>query len=251
MTVPEPPVDVGLFVYAVVPAERDLPEGVTGVDGSSLALVPYGDIGAVVGEVTIERPPGRRADLTAYAAVMEALLPAGPVAPIAFGCVMPDDRAVVAELLAPREAELVALLSRLEGHVQYNVRAGYVEETVLAEIVRSNPEIERLRERTRDVPEDARVGDRIRLGELVSQAWERLARLDADHLLGAVAPMVSAHAVRRDPGPGAALDAALLVDTARSQELEDTLEHLAETAHGRLRLSLVGPLAPYDFVGAS
>jgi hypothetical protein len=63
--------------------------------------------------------------------------------------------------------------------------------------------------------------------------------------------MVSAHAVRRDPGPGAALDAALLVDTARSQELEDTLEHLAETAHGRLRLSLVGPLAPYDFVGAS
>ena len=251
MTAPNTSVDVGLFVYAVVPAERELPEGVVGVDGSPLALVPYGDIGAVVGEVAWERPPGRRADLTAYAAVMEALLPGGVVAPISFGCVMPDDHAVVAELLAPREAELTSLLAQLDGQVQYNVRAGYEEGAVLAEIVRGNPEIERLRERTRDVPEDALVGERIRLGELVSQAWERLARLDADHLLSAVVPVVTAHSVRREPGPAAALDAALLVDTARAQELEDTLEDLAATTQGRLRLSLVGPLAPYDFVGTA
>ena len=42
---------------------------------------------------------------------------------------------------------------------------------------------------------------------------------------------------------------ALLVDRARSQELEDHLEYLAEQAHGRMQLTLLGPLAPYDFVG--
>jgi Gas vesicle synthesis protein GvpL/GvpF len=241
----------GLFVYAVVRAERDLPEGLVGVDGSPVALVPYGEIGAVVGEVALDRPPGRRADLTAYSAVMEALLPGGAVAPIGFGVVVPDEHAVVAEVLAPREDGFTALLEQLDGRVQYNVRASYVEEAILAEIVRGDPEIQRLRDRTRDIPEDAGVGDRIRLGELVSQTWERLARVDADHLLTEVAPVVTAHAVRRDPGPAAALDAALLVETARSQELEDTLEALAEQADGRMQLRLVGPLAPYDFVGSA
>ncbi|HEY3529310.1 MAG TPA: GvpL/GvpF family gas vesicle protein [Nocardioides sp.] len=241
----------GLFVYAVVRAERDLPEGLVGVDGNPVALVPYGEIGAVVGEIALDRPPGRRADLTAYSAVMEALVPGGAVAPIRFGYVLRDDHEVVAEVLAPREDELTDLLEQLEGRVQYNVRASYVEDTVLAEIVRGDPEIRRLRDRTRDLPEDAGVGDRIRLGELVSQTWERLARVDADHLLTVVAPVVAAHAVRREPGPSAALDAALLVETERSQELEDTLEMLAEQASGRMQLRLVGPLAPYDFVGTA
>jgi len=241
----------GLFVYAVVQADHDLPDGVTGVDGSPLALVPYGGLGAVVGTVALARPAGRRADLTAYSAVMEALLPGRAVAPISFGTVMPDEQTVIAEMLAPREAHLSRLLQELDGRVQYNVRASYVEDAVLAEIVESDPEIRHLRERTRDLPEDARMGDRIRLGELVSQAWEHRARLDADHLLAQVVPIVSAHAVRREPGPQAALDAALLVDRARSQELEDQLESLAEQADGRMQLTLLGPLVPYDFVGSA
>ena len=50
--------DRGLFVYAVVPSARALPDGVVGVDGSPLALVPYGDLAAVVGDVALDRPPG-------------------------------------------------------------------------------------------------------------------------------------------------------------------------------------------------
>ena len=241
----------GLFVYAVVRADRALPEGLAGVDGAPLTLLPYGSIAAVVGEVALERPPGRRADLTAYGAVMEALVDGGPVAPISFGCVMPDEQTVVAELLALREPGLTALLDQLQGRVQYNLRATYVEELALREIADADPEIVRLRERTRDVPEDARVEERIRLGELVARAWDRLARADAEHLLSQTTSMLAAHSLRRDPGPSAALDAALLVERDRSQELEDALELLAEQAHGRLSLSLVGPLAPYDFVGGS
>jgi hypothetical protein len=243
--------EVGLFVYAVVEANHDLPDGLAGVDGSSLWLVPSGAVAAVVGEVALDRPPGRRADLAAYAEVMEALLPGGPVAPFRFGCVLPDEDAVAEQLLAPREAELTVMLDQVRGQVQYNLRADYVEETALAEIVQADPEIRQLRARTSEAPEGSRMGERIRLGELVARAWERLARVDADHLLDEVSPTLTAHAVRREPGPATALDAALLVDVARSQELEDSLERLAQESDGRLRLRLVGPLVPYDFVGAS
>jgi hypothetical protein len=243
--------DTALFVYAVVRADRDLPSDLSGLDGSAVALVPHGDIGAVVSELPVDRPAARRADLTAYSDVMEALVPGGTVAPIRFGCLVPDDGAVVSELLAPREGELTALLEWLDGRVQYNVRASYVEDAVLAEIVQGDPEIQHLRERTRGLPEDVGIDARIRLGELVSQAWSHVARDDADRLLATLVPMVTAHTVRREPGPQAAVDAALLVETKRAQELEDALEDLAEQASGRMQLRLVGPLAPYDFVGAA
>ena len=45
------------------------------------------------------------------------------------------------------------------------------------------------------------------------------------------------------------LEAALLVDRDRVSELEEVLEVVAETVHERVELRLVGPMAPYDFVG--
>ena len=45
------------------------------------------------------------------------------------------------------------------------------------------------------------------------------------------------------------LDVALLVDDDRRAEFEEHLEGLAEAVHERIRLRLVGPVAPYDFVG--
>jgi Gas vesicle synthesis protein GvpL/GvpF len=43
----------------------------------------------------------------------------------------------------------------------------------------------------------------------------------------------------------------LLVDNDRVSALEETLEELAAAAHERLTIRLLGPMAPYDFVGDS
>jgi hypothetical protein len=237
-----------LFVYAVVPADRDLPKDVTGVDDGALELVPYGPIAAVVGEMS-DRPPGRRADLTAYSNVVEALASVGTVAPMRFGSVVPDREVVVEEILAPRADDLAEVLAELEGRTQYHLRVTFVEEAVLTEITESDPRVRELREVTRDLPEDAMVGERIRLGELVTRSWERWAYADADRILGELVPMISTHRVRREPGLSSVLDLAMLVDADRSQEVEDHLEHMAAESAGRLHFRLAGPMAPYDFVG--
>jgi hypothetical protein len=239
-----------LFVYAVVPADRELPDGLTGVDDAPVELVQHGPVAAVVGRMAADRPPGRRADLTAYSSVVDALAPEGAVAPMRFGTVVADHDTLLDELLAPRADDLAAELAELEGTTQYHLRVTYVEDAVLVEITAADPRVRALREATRGLPEDARVGDRIKLGELVTRAWERWAHADADRILAEIVPMVTTYRMRREPGLSAVLDVALLVDRDRAQELEDRLEAMAAEAHVRMRLRLAGPMAPYDLVGS-
>jgi gas vesicle protein GvpL/GvpF len=240
----------GVFVYAVVPHSFDLPEGLTGVDGAPIELVPYGAVAAVVGPMVAARSTGRRADLTAYSSVLDGLAARGAVAPMRFGTVVSDQDVLVDELLAPRMDELTRQLRELEGMTQYHLRATYVEEAVLMEITEADARVRRLREATRDLPEEACIAERVRLGELVTRSWERWANADADRILAELSVIVSAYRVRREPGLSAVMDVALLVEVQRAQELEDRLEAIAAEAHERLKFRLAGPMAAYDFVGS-
>ena len=71
---------------------------------------------------------------------------------------------------------------------------------------------------------------------------------DSEGILRLVEPHVLE--LRERPGTGVdrVFDVAMLVDRSRRQEVEDALEELAEAVHERIRLSLTGPLPPYDFV---
>jgi hypothetical protein len=241
--------ETALFVYAVVPSDRGVPDGVAGVDGAAIELVSFGSVAAVVSAMSADRPPVRRADLTAYSAVIEALAADGPVAPMRFGTVVSNHDVLVQDLLAPRADGLVRQLAEVEGRRQYHLRVTYVEDAVLTEIAEADPRVRHLREATRDLPEDASVGERIKLGELVTRSWEQWAHADADRILAELVPMLSTYRVRREPGLSAVLDLALLVDDERSQEVEDRLEAMAAEAAGLIRFRLAGPMAPYDFVG--
>ncbi|GAA3819458.1 GvpL/GvpF family gas vesicle protein [Nocardioides panacisoli] len=239
----------GLLVYAVVSADQALPH-VSGVGDGPLSSVGHGGVAAVVGPAPAEGSTGP-ADLRAYHEVVDALAASGPVAPVRFGYVLTDEQQVVTDVLAPRAEELGDLLAALAGRTELKVRARYIEEAVLAEVVRSDPEIRTLRERTRDVPEEVSWSDRVRLGELVAHAVEAKRRDEAADLWDLVAP----HVVEMRETPGTGLDhllaVALLVDDDRVSVLEEALEAYAEAAHERVRVRLTGPLPPYDFVGGA
>ena len=241
--------ETGYYVYGVVRADADrVPEGLVGVDGAAVQTVEHGPVAAVVGLIGLDRPPGRRADLVAHSEVLDKLVASGPVVPVQFGSVMADAESIVEDLLGPNVEHFAMILDELAGRVQYNLRATYHEPVVLAEVVAADPEIAALRERTRDLPEDSAYGERVRLGELVARALDDKRVFDTDVLLDAVLPSVAAHNVRSGGGVDHLLDVALLVDDDRRADFEEQLEGLAEAVHERIRLRLVGPVAPYDFV---
>lgn len=236
------------YIYGVVTADSSMPADLAGIEEGGVDYVEHGDVAAVVGTITVGRPLGRRADLMAYSDVLDAIAAAGAVIPIRFGTVLPTRDDVVTELLAPNEAHFLAVLEELAGRVQYNLKGRYDEETVLAEVVTENPEIARLREQTRDVPEDVSYPERVRLGELVANALEDKRGQDGDAVMDLLLPHTVAYNVRDGEGVDHLLDVAFLVDAAQRDDFGAAAEKAGAAMGDRARLRMLGPLAPYDFV---
>ncbi|MBM0124620.1 GvpL/GvpF family gas vesicle protein [Pimelobacter simplex] len=233
-----------LLVFGVVPAPDDGPPVI--LNDSSAMAVAHSGVAAVVAPVRLDRPAGR-AELKQYQAVLDDVVAQTAVVPVRFGTVLEDEEAVL-EFLARQHDQLGLALDRLRGHRQYNLRVTYREEEVLAQLVAGEPEIEALRNRTKDLPEDASYADRIRLGELIARALEARAADDARPLLDTIAPLAADLRVRQQPGGLQVLDVALLVEDQRAEQMLDALEALASENRDLLVFRAVGPLPAYDFV---
>jgi hypothetical protein len=249
LPLPDAGAGTGWFVYGIANRSVSVPEDLRGVDEQPLHLLTYGDLAALASPALLDRPPGRRAEILAYTRVLDTLAHDGAVAPVRFGSIFADDQDVVDHVLATSAEDLTALLEDLEGRVQLRLTATYRQETLLSELVGSDPEIARLRELTREAPEEAFHAERVRLGQLVAAAVEQTREDDAQELLETVSPLCTAVAMQPARGLDGLMEAALLVERSRVDALEEVLEVVAETVHERIVLALVGPMAPYDFVG--
>lgn len=236
------------YVYGVVPAGTLLPEGLEGTGGGEVFLVEVGEVAAVVSEFLPSGPLGSRDDLLTHEAVVAALAEETTVLPLRFGAVVTTADAVAEEMLAPNNDWFVSVLEELTGRHEFVVTGTYVEETVLREVMEEQPEVRRLQQTTRDLPEDASYYDRIRLGELIVQALEEKRRADTDLLMEVLSPVSLAMSLREPRDENTAVDVAFLVDDEEREDFEREVDALGAEWDGRIRLRLIGPLAPYDFV---
>lgn len=238
------------YVYGVVPATVALPQRLSGVGDppGTVHLVRYGGVAAVVSKLYPDRPIGTRQDLLAHERVLDTLITATAVLPMRFGAVLTDADAVTSDFLEPYHEPFRETLAEFAGHRQFTVRGRYEQDVVLREVLDEEPEAVRLRDALRDLPDDAGYYDRIRLGEIVFQALQRRREADSQVLVTTLAPHAAAVRVREPAGDDGAVDAAFLVDDEHLSRFEQALEQLGHQWVGRIRLRMLGPLAPYDFV---
>jgi hypothetical protein len=151
----------------------------------------------------------------------------------------------------PHAEELRAQLERFADKVEVSIRASYDEQRLMREVVAENPEIRRLSESLRGKPEDATYYERIRLGELVSQAVERKQDADSSRILEALRPFSADVQLAPPAHERVALNAAFLIERKRLQEFDQVLEGFAGGQAGRLHFKYTGPLPPASFVELS
>ncbi|WP_433401667.1 GvpL/GvpF family gas vesicle protein [Streptomyces sp. CA-146814] len=235
----------GLYVYAVVRAGTPVPRksGGVGSPPAPLRTVGAGPVAAVVSAAPAQLR-ARRRDLLAHQDLLTRLAASGPVLPMRFGMVAPDEDALRAQLAAA-EAGHLASLDRVAGHIEMNLKALPAHDS-LAALVAGDATVRRLRDATRRRPG---YEANVRLGEAVASALARRAGEAGRRALRELAPMARATAGGPEV-PGCALNVCFLVAQADSDRFRATAERFA-AAHGdHVDLRLAGPLPCYSFVEA-
>jgi hypothetical protein len=241
----------GVYVYGILPGDIEVEPGAPGVGDppGEVRAVRYRDLTALVSDVDLDRPLGRAEDLFTHEELLDSSAAEVAVLPLRFGAVLASDDAVADELLGPHYEEFTAALGQLEGHTEYVVKGRYVEQAVLGEVLAENPEAAQLAQQIRGADPDVTRDQRIRIGEIVSDAIEARRQADTRALGDAVAGQVAASVVRPPSHELDAVYAAFLVETGKVEALQETIERLAGEWGDRMELKLIGPLAAYDFVG--
>jgi len=240
----ESPSAAAVYVYGVVARGSEPALADDGVAGGTVGLVQHGDLAALVSAMPSEQLRVRRRDLVSHLAVLERAFAATTIVPCSFGTVLASEEAVRNGLLGARGDELHALLRRLEGHVQLNVRARYDEDVLLRQIVAGDTGLQRLSERTVALGE-AGYYERIRLGELVAAAVADRRAREEQALYARLAPL--AREIAPDEAGDEVLKASFLVARNGLAGFDAELEGIAAEQDGLLRLESIGPLPPTAF----
>ncbi|NYI05062.1 GvpL/GvpF family gas vesicle protein [Allostreptomyces psammosilenae] len=236
---------MAVYVYAVTDASHPLRlDGLPGVGDppGELRTVRGGPLAAVVSDAPGELRPKRR-DLVAHQDVQERLIADGTALPLRFGLVAPDDAAVKAEL-TERAEHYQQRLRELRGRVEFNLKVGREEESLLREILLDTP-------RARELNDAIRAGQdtqetRMALGELVAQEVQARQEAFARDVVDALRPV--AHREFVSPAKDDLVNASFLVDHDRAEEFAAAERKLADQYGEDYRFRLRGPLPPYSFV---
>lgn len=234
------------YVYGIIHAGHSaLPEGLTGIGDppNPIRVVREGDLAAVVSDCPDELRPKRR-DLAAHQQVLNEVGASGPVLPLRFGGLSADDDAV-RTALSDNAEHYAEQLERLDGRVEYNVKAVHREEEVLRLVVSEDPEIRGLTEANQAAGGGSHE-DKLRLGELVANAVRTREVHDGKAVGQALAP----HADQQSPGPessGWLANISFLVERKASAAFIEAADEFQQ-ANPHLDLQVSGPLPPYSFV---
>lgn len=242
----------GCYLYGVVPADRaPVLLSLEGVEHEPVSQVNTAPVAALVSAVGRTRIRPTRANLNAHERVVGAAHALGPVVPVRFGTVLPDAESVADEILGPNVDRFNDLLASLDGRDEYRVRARYLPEVALGDVVRRSRRVQRLRDRIGSAGNRARPGDRIELGRLVAAELEALREMDGSAILKRLVPHSVQWQQLPDSSDETSLYAAFLVERKARDDLDAALDDLARRQSERMHLELIGPLPAWDFSDAA
>lgn len=234
------------YVYGITAGSHpSLPEGMEGVGkpARSVRILKEGDLAAIVSDA----PEGLRAkrnDLLAHQNVLNEAGAAGPVLPMRFGNVAPDD-ASVTSVLEERAEHYRERLAALAGKVEYNVKASHHEQAALHRVLADNPEVQALVEANRQASGGS-YEQKLQLGEMVVAALQSREAADAVELHRALEPAADAISVGGE-STGWLVNLSFLVERKSAEVFIAAVEE-ARKGYPHIELRVNGPLPPYSFV---
>lgn len=209
--------------------------------------VAHADVCALVTPISTDSLKLRRDSALAHADTLQALFRHGPVLPVRFGTVLPDEAALERDFLAPRAGELLARLEALDGMAEMQVKATYLEEPLLRTILAGSPALAEAAVRIRQLPPAATHFDRISLGEAIHAAVQSRRQQDAEQLIDDLRPLAVTLSVREPRHEREVLNASFLVADDRLEAFDAEVERLSQETAAQMQFKLIGPMPAHSF----
>jgi len=239
-----------IYVYGIVPADVQVEDDAHGIADAPVKVIREGDIAALVSPLKADHAIGKPEDLRAHAELLDGTASVAPVLPLRFGAVMTDAQSVAEELLREHHDDFAKELNALEGHAEYLIKGRYDEKRFLSDLLDENDQARALRDDIKSKSEDAGRNSRIALGELIASAVESKRQADTQTVVGQLDDVATQVNVREPTHEWDAVHVALLAEVEREGDVQAVVDRLNEKGKGRVKIRLLGPLAPYDFVVA-
>lgn len=160
------------YIYCIIKKPKFFGVEFCGVGGAPLYLINSGELAAVVSDSPItDYPITRENTMTHQRAIEEVMRVHAPILPVSFGTVA-DNRAVVEKkLLGSKQGELLEALQRVEGRVELNLKAIWLDmPAIFQKVVAANPEIAHFKKEF--AGKTLVMDEAIEIGKLVASALE-------------------------------------------------------------------------------
>ena len=236
------------YVYGVVRKGAATESPPPGIDGKGVRTVASGNLAALASDAESVPVKGNRRNLLAHADVLQRTIESVCVLPMQFGVVLPSDDAVKHELLDAYADGLMSQLEAFDPYVELDVRALCPEDGMLRAVVAERSDIRQLRDSLEGQPPEATYAERIRLGELVSQAVSLKGEQVAARVETTLAPLAASTAVGETLHEQMLANVAFLVERARIGEFDAAVSRLGDELGEPIRLRYMGPLPAFNFI---
>ncbi|MCK4340973.1 MAG: GvpL/GvpF family gas vesicle protein [Phycisphaerae bacterium] len=250
----------GLYVYCVARGKDHYPLGPIGLDGQRVYTLASGDLCAVVHDRQAEPYQSEDAQavegwaLTHQQVVSTATEAFGTVLPMAFNMIVHGDEnggatENLAAWLEEKRDRFTGLLDKLAGKAEYGVQIFWEPKVVTAALIRSMPELRRLRDEARTKPKGLAYMLEQKLAKAARAALEARANQCVENFYAQIRECVDDIRLdklkKADNGRQMLLNLPCLMDRSNGA-LGRVLDEIQKTEGVSVRFT--GPWPPYNFV---
>ncbi len=237
----------GLYLYGLIVPPAPRLSAVNGLDKQPIQLKLMDPFVVIFSEAQQERYLASRANLLAHETVLEKVMNEGHPAllPLQFGLVVSDWDQVKQDLLDPKQTELQALLSTLQGKREVGIKVFWNPEQELQLGLEENPNLKQQRDAMTGKP--LGLDAVVQIGQALEQLLEQRRQAIMDAFVEALSPLSSDRVEGDLLTENMAYNGAYLIDWDLEPEFAHRVEQLDQHFQGRLRIRYNNFTAPYNF----
>ncbi len=240
---------IGKYIYCIIRKPESFGVEFCGVGGGRLHLINSGELAAVVSDSPItDYPITRENTITHQQAIEEVMKTHSSVLPVSFSTVAENRAVIEKKLLESKQSELLDAFQVVEGKVELNLKAIWLDmSSTFQKVVAENPDLALLKKEFAG----SRLGmdATIKIGKLVEDGLRARRNKIREEILSLLKDIVVDHKDTPLLGEQMIFNIAVLIPENKQKAFDKTVRDLDEKYKDEnAYFKYIGPTPPFNFV---